>query len=81
MASLFMADIKRTNAEEIYCVFDGEQEREREREGLENILAQGEMNSFIKTLLFLRLAQTESLNMIKLLFSLIQFNKKRVNHN
>lgn len=74
MASLFMADIKRTNAEEIYCAFDGEQERERERErgGLENIRAQGEMKSFIKTVLFLRLAQTKSLNMIKLLFSLIQ---------
>lgn len=72
MASLFMADIKRTNAEEIYCAFDGEQERERERGGLENIRAQGEMKSFIKTVLFLRLAQTKSLNMIKLLFSLIQ---------
>lgn len=42
MASLFMADIKRTNAEEIYCVFDVEQEWEQEREGLENILEQRE---------------------------------------
>lgn len=54
MASLFMADIKQTNAEEIYCVFNTEQKWERERGGggLKNILDKGKINNLIKMLHF-----------------------------